>query len=376
MSVRRPLPRWADVALLPLLNLVLALIVSGLVVAAIGQSPIEAIRVLIKGAFGSGVGVGYTFYYATDFVFTGLAVAVAAHAGLFNIGGDGQAYIAGIGALAAGLLLDHTSWLVVLPVATLSAAAVGAAWAFIPGYLQAKRGSHVVITTIMFNSIADAVMIYLLNGPLKAKGAQGATSAAVTQAGALPHLSQFIPAFGYSPVNVTLLVAILALIACYVLIWRTQFGYALRAMGHNSTATRYAGISNSNLIIIVMLISGGLAGITAVNEVLGSQTRLVTDITGQAGFIGIAVALMGRNHPVGVALAAVLFGALTQGGTELQFEMPAVSVQMILVIQALVIMFTGAMEGLLRPGLEGVFMVLGPRQREEAATRELATTED
>ena len=146
-------------------------------------------------------------------------------------------------------------------------------------------------------------------------------------------------------------------------------------MGHNAAATRYAGISNSKMIITILLISGGFAGITAVNEVLGSQTRLVTDITGQAGFIGIAVALMGRNHPVGILLAAVLFGALTQGGTELQFDMPAVSVQMILVIQALVIMFTGAMEGLLRPGLENVFMIFGPRQRETAVSRETATTE-
>ena len=375
MSVRRPLPRWADVALLPLLNLVLALLVSGLVVLAIGQSPLQAIQVMIKGAFGDGVGIGFTLYYATDFIFTGLAVALAAHAGLFNIGGDGQAYVAGLGALAAGMLLHNTHWLLVLPVATLFAAGVGAAWAFIPGYLQAKRGSHVVITTIMFNFIGAALMVFLLNGPLKSKDVQGAESAAVTGAGLLPHLQTFIPAFGYAPVNVSIFIALIALVGCYFLIWHTQFGYALRAMGHNSTATRYAGISNSRMIISIMLISGGLAGITAINEVLGSQTRLVTDITGQAGFIGIAVALMGRNHPVGILLAAILFGALTQGGTELQFDMPQVSVQMILVIQALVIMFTGAMEGLLRPGLESVFMVLGPRQRDEAVARETATTE-
>jgi simple sugar transport system permease protein len=375
MSARRPLPRWADVALLPLLNLGLAMIVSGFVVAAIGQSPLQAIQVMIKGAFGDGVGIGFTLYYATDFIFTGLAVAVAAHAGLFNIGGDGQAYVAGIGALAAGMLLGNTHWLLVLPVATLFAAAVGAAWVFIPAYLQAKRGSHVVITTIMFNFIGSALMIYPLNGPLKGKGTQGAESAAVTGAGLMPHLQAFVPAFGYAPVNVSLFVALLALVACYVLVWHTRFGYAMRAMGHNAAATRYAGISNSKMIITILLISGGFAGITAVNEVLGSQTRLVTDITGQAGFIGIAVALMGRNHPVGILLAAVLFGALTQGGTELQFDMPAVSVQMILVIQALVIMFTGAMEGLLRPGLENVFMIFGPRQRETAVSRETATTE-
>ena len=140
---------------------------------------------MIKGAFGDGVGIGFTLYYATDFIFTGLAVAVAAHAGLFNIGGDGQAYVAGLGALAAGMLLGNTHWLLVLPVATLFAAGVGAAWAFIPGYLQAKRGSHVVITTIMFNFIGAALMVFLLNGPLKSKDVQGAESAAVTGAGLL-----------------------------------------------------------------------------------------------------------------------------------------------------------------------------------------------
>ncbi len=168
----------------------------------------------------------------------------------------------------------------------------------------------------------------------------------------------------------TIIFAVLALIFCYVLIWHTKLGYAMRTMGHNSVASRYAGISNARLIMIVMAISGALAGMTAVNEVLGQQGKLVLDITAGYGFVGIAVALMGRNHPVGIALAAILFGALYQGGLELQFAMPAITRDMIVVIQALVILFTGAMEGLLRPGLETAFMVYGPKQREEAAARE------
>lgn len=375
MSARRPLPRWADIALLPVLNLALAMIVSGIVVAAIGQNPIEALKVIVYGAFGYGEGLGYTLHFATDFVFTGLAVAVAAHAGLFNIGGEGQAYIAGLGAIAAGLLLDQTSWLLVLPAAIFASAAIGAFWAFIPGYLQAKRGSHVVITTIMFNFIASAVMVYLLNYVLKPKGVMEPSSAGVHGAGMIPQLRQWIPALGYAPLNVTVIFAVLALIFCYVLIWHTKFGYAMRTLGHNATASRYAGMSNARIIMIVMAISGGLAGMTAVNEVLGQQGKLVLDITAGYGFVGIAVALMGRNHPVGIALAAILFGALYQGGLELQFAMPAITRDMIVVIQALVILFTGAMEGLLRPGLESAFMIYRPRQREEAAARETATTE-
>jgi simple sugar transport system permease protein len=375
MSARRPLPRWADVALLPALNLLLAMVISGIVVAVIGQNPFEALRLMVYGAFGTGVGWGYTLHFATDFVFTGLAVAVAAHAGLFNIGAEGQGYVAGLGAIAAGLLLDHTHWLLVLPAAIIASAAIGALWAAIPGWLQAKRGSHVVITTIMLNFVASALMVYLLNRVLKPIGTMEPSSASVTNAGAIPPLRQFFPVFGYAPVNVTIVFAILALIFCYILIWHTRFGFALRTLGYNPTASRYAGMSNSRLIIIVMAISGGLAGMTAVNEVLGVQQRIVIDFMSGYGFVGIAVALMGRNHPVGIALAAILFGALYQGGLELQFSMPAITRDMIVVIQALVILFTGAMEGLLRPGLENAFMLYRPEQKAEAVARETATTE-
>jgi len=375
VSARRPLPRWADVALLPVLNLLLALIVFSIFVLLIGQDPIAALGIMINGAFGYGEGIGFTLHFATSFVFTGLCVAVAAHAGLFNIGGDGQAYIAGLGAIAVGLLLDQTSWLLVLPLAILASMLVGAAWAFIPGYLQAKRGSHVVITTIMFNFIASALMAYLLVYVLKPVGVQEPSTANVMHAGKIPQLRQFLPFFGNAPLNLTVLFAIASLFGVYFLLWRTKFGYALRTLGHNPTASTYAGISNSRMIIYVMMISGALAGMVAVNEVLGVQARIVIDVTAGYGFVGIAVALMGRNHPIGIGLAAVLFGALYQGGLDLQFYMPAITRDMIVVIQALVIMFTGAMEGLLRPGLETAFMLYFPEQKAEAQKRETVGTE-
>ena len=375
MSARRPLPRWADVALLPVLNLLLALIVFSIFVLLIGQDPIAALGIMINGAFGYGEGIGFTLHFATSFVFTGLCVAVAAHAGLFNIGGDGQAYVAGLGAIAVGLLLDQTSWLLVLPLSILASMIVGAAWAFIPGYLQAKRGSHVVITTIMFNFIASALMAYLLVYVLKPVGVQEPSTANVVNAGKIPQLRQFLPFFGNAPLNLTIVFAIAALFGVYFLLWRTKFGYALRTLGHNPTASTYAGISNSRMIIYVMMISGALAGMVAVNEVLGVQARIVIDVTAGYGFVGIAVALMGRNHLIGIGLAAVLFGALYQGGLDLQFYMPAITRDMIVVIQALVIMFTGAMEGLLRPGLETAFMLYFPEQKAEAQKRETVGTE-
>jgi ABC-type uncharacterized transport system permease subunit len=370
MSARRPLPRWGDVVLLPLLNLLLAMIVSGILVAILGHNPLEAVQILAYGAFGYGEGIGYTLHFATDFVFTGLAVALAAHAGLFNIGAEGQGYVAGLGAVLVALALDNTNWILVLPLSIAASAAIGGAWAFIPGFLQAKRGSHVVITTIMFNFIASALMVYLLNYVLKPKGIQEPSTASVVNAGKIPQLHEFFPFFGTAPVNVTIIFAIAALIFVYVLIWHTKFGFAMRTLGHNPTASVYAGISNSRMIMIVMVLSGALAGMVAVNECLGVQQRIVINFMSGYGFVGIAVALMGRNHPIGIALAAILFGALYQGGLELQFEMPGITRDMIVVIQALVILFTGAMEGLLRPGLESAFMIFSPEQKAEATRRE------
>jgi general nucleoside transport system permease protein len=375
MSANRPLPRWADIALLPLLNLLLAFIVSGLVVLMIGQNPFVAMWAIVTGAFGNGYNIGYTLYYGTNFVFTGLAVALAAHAGLFNIGGNGQAYVAGLGVIVVALALDSTHWLLVMPLGMLAAMLFGGAWAFIPGYLQARRGSHIVITTIMFNFIASALMVYMLNRVVKDPNVMGPESRMIAEGARMPQLGDFIPFFRNTPVNLSIILAMVLLFAVYVLIWRTKFGFALRTLGANPTASRYAGMSNSKIIMIVMTMSGALSGLVAFNEVLGVQNRLVLDFVADAGFVGIAVALMGRNHPVGVGLSALLFGALYQGGNELQYVVPGLTREMVVIIQALVILFTGAMEGLFRPTLERTFMLLSPEQKAEAVSRETARTE-
>ncbi len=375
MSARRPLPRWADIALLPAINLAMAFLISGLVVLMIGENPLRAVQIIIYGAFGYGNGIGYTLYYATNFVFTGLAFAIAAHAGLFNIGANGQAYVAGLGAIIVALALDQTHWLIAMPAAMIAAGAFGGVWALIPGYLQAKRGSHVVITTIMFNFIASALMVYMINRVLKPDTVMAPESATLDAGGRVPRLTEFFPFFGYSPVNLSIVVAIAMLVAAYILIWRTKLGYSLRTLGQNPTASRYAGMSNSRLIMIAMTLSGACAGMVAINEVMGVQNRLVLDFVSDAGFVGIAVALIGRNHPIGIGLAAVLFGALYQGGQELQFVMPAVTSQMIEVIQALIILFTGAMEGLFRPALERGFVLLSVEQKAEAVERSTADSE-
>ncbi len=357
------LPKWVDIILIPLINLLLALIVAGIVVIFIGENPVEAMRLLIVGALGSSYGIGFTLFYATSFVFTGLAVAVAFHASLFNIGGEGQAGIAGLGVAIVALNLDHTHWLLVFPLAIIAAALFGAAWAAIPAYLQAKRGSHIVITTIMFNYIASALLIYLLVNQLKVEGAMAPETRRFAEGAHLPFMHEMMGWIGLSmtktPMNISFIWALMCCVGVWLLIWRTRLGYEIRAFGQSEPAARYAGISPTKIIMIAMLISGALAGMMALNVVVGGfSQKLVNDPIQGAGFVGIAVALMGRSHPVGVLLAAILFGVLYQGGAELAFEMPSISREMILVIQALVILFTGALENMVRGPVTRLFLSL------------------
>jgi len=353
---RGALPAWVDYGLVPILNVAAAFVVSGLVVLMIGENPLDAVGVLLYGAFGFGEGIGFTLFYATNFVLTGLAVAVAYHAGLFNIGAEGQATIGGLGTALACLALDHwLPWWLTFPVAVAAAAAFGAAWAFLPAYLQATRGSHIVITTIMFNFIASALMVYLLVDVLNPGGSMQPETRGFAPGGVIPQLRTWFPGLGQAPLNVAVVLAVLALVGVWVLLWRTRLGYEMRTFGLNPTAATYAGISATRITVVAMLISGGLAGLMSINEVMGAQGRLYLDFTAGAGFVGIAVALMGRAHPVGILLAAILFGALYQGGAELAFEIPAITRDMIVVIQGLVILFAGALEHLFRPALAAVF---------------------
>ncbi len=357
------LPKWADVVLIPLINLALALILSGLVVLYIGENPIEAVTIMVNGAIGSTYGWGYTLYYATNFIFTGLAVAVAFHARLFNIGGEGQAGLGGLGVALVCLMIPWPHWMLALPVAILGGALFGAAWAAIPAWLQAKRGSHIVITTIMFNFIASALLVYLLVNVLKKPGQMSPETARFPEGARLPSAHDMASWVGLkfsksAPLNITFFIAVLACFAVWFLIWRTRLGYQIRAFGHSEPAAVYAGINPVKITMITMLISGALAGLMGINSVMGEAERLVIDSVQGAGFVGIAVALMGRSHPAGVFLAALLFGMLYQGGGELEFEKPAVSREMILVIQGLVILFTGALDNMVRMPLEGLFLRL------------------
>ena len=360
------LPGWADYGLIPLLNLLVAFIVAGFVVLLVGENPIRAAVILVEGAFGRGQGIAFTLYYATTFIFTGLSVAVAVHCGLFNIGTEGQAYMGGLGVALVCLAFDSVlPWWLTFPLAILAAAAVGALWALIPAYLQARRGSHIVITTIMFNFIAASIMVYLLVGSLKPAGSQAPQTRNFLEGAQLPKLNWIIELFGAkvrsAPLNISFLLALAMAFLVWVVIWRTRLGYEMRTYGFSPKAARYAGISETRIIIVTMMFSGAMAGMMALNPTMGDQHNVAIDFVGGAGFVGIAVALMGRSHPVGIVMAAILFGMLYQGGAELAFEMPAISRDMIVIIQGLVILFAGALEHMFRPTVQSFFASFSPR---------------
>jgi simple sugar transport system permease protein len=348
MSQPLNLPRWVDIGLLPLWNLAIAIVVTGLVVLAIGQSPLQAGITLVQGALGSARGLGYTLYYATTFTFTGLAVAVAYHGGLFNIGGEGQATIGGLGvALTALWLGPHLPAVVLLPLLVIAAALFGMLWAAIPAYLQAWRGSHVVITTIMFNFLGATLNVYLLVNWLRPAGGMAVESAEFTDSARMPALHELAAKLGFempsSPLNLSVFIAIAACFFVAWFLWKSRAGYAMRAVGSAPRAAHYAGIHPRMQVLIAMGLSGALAGLVGVNEISGVQGKLTLDFVAGAGFTGIAVALMGRNHPFGIVLASLLFGVLYQGGVEVSFDMPGFTREMVTTAQGLVVLFAGAM---------------------------------
>ncbi len=359
MRSTQALPRWADLALLPAVCLAVALLAAGVVVVLIGQDPVRVLSVLVQGALGTPRGLSYTLYYATTFILTGLAVAVAFHAGLFNIGGEGQAIMGGLGTGLVALWLSALlpAWLM-LPLMLLSGALFGMAWAVVPAYLQAYRGSHIVITTIMFNFIASSLLVYLLVNHLRPAGSMSVESAAFADSAKLPAVHEALAWIGVewpsSPLNLSLVLALLACLGVYLLLWRTRAGYHLRAVGSSPAAAEYAGIKSRHQVLFAMAISGALAGMVGMNEIAGVNGKLLLEFVSGAGFTGIAVALMGRNHPVGIIAASLLFGALFQGGAEVAFEVPGFSREMVVMLQGFIVLFSGAMAYVFAPMLARV----------------------
>jgi simple sugar transport system permease protein len=306
-----------------------------------GESPWHVLQILGKSAFGSGYDIGMTLFYSTPLILTGLAVAVPFQAGLFNIGAEGQLTLGALAAAAVGALWPGVPWPLAPVLATLAAILAGTAWGAIPGWLRAKRGSHEVINTIMLNFIAAGLASYVTLYLLKNPDSQNPETRPI---GAGYHILQF-GIFNGAPVSMALPLAILAAVLVSILLWRTVIGYEMRAVGQSEPAARAAGINPGRMRIIALSVAGGLAGLVGVGEVLGNAGKFRLGFSPAYGFIGIAVALLGRNRPSGVVAAALLFGALHKGTADLDLETEHVTRELSLVLQALIILSVSA-EGL------------------------------
>lgn len=345
----------------PLIAVIAAFLVGGIIVWMVGDSPLLVYELFITSAFGSVDGIGYTLFYATPLIFTGLAVAVAFKCGLLNIGAEGQLVAAAFATAWVGLMLPGWPALIVVFLAALAAVTVGGVWAGIPGVLKAKFGAHEVITTIMMNFIAVAIVSYLTQYHYRRQGDPILETLPIAEMkdGALvgphiPRMHALLAPLGINfperlPLNLAFLLALAACALVYVFLWKTKWGYELRAVGVNPSAAEYGGISISRNIVMAMFISGMLAGMVGINDVLGYRYRYYDGFSAGYGFTGIAVALLGRNHPVGVLLAAILFGALIRSGLFIDIFTDNVSKDWVVILQAIIILFV-ACEAVFRGG--------------------------
>jgi general nucleoside transport system permease protein len=280
--------------------------------------------------------ISETLTYTAPLVFTGLAVALAFRGGLFNIGAQGQAILGAMVAALAGFLLPLPIVLAVV-VAVLAGALGGAVWGYVPGILKARTGAHEVITTIMLNYVAGLLLTWLvLQGGVRDPERTDAISKPVDSAARLPHL------LGDGlRVNLGIVLAVLATWGVAWLLSRSTFGFELRAVGANPDAARTAGMSVTRTYTLLMVVAGALAGLGGATQVLGTAYTLTPAVAGNIGFDGLLVALLGRNRPWGVLLAALLFGALRAGGNRMQ-SFSGISLELVTVLQALIVIFIAA----------------------------------
>jgi len=348
----------------PVLSLFSALLIGAVVIilsdpvfiAKVGSNPAAALGAgissvggaysgLLAGAIGNPfkdiTPVTETLLRATPLIFAGLAVALGFRAGLFNIGAEGQIYIGALFATAVGISFPDLPLLIHLPLAVAAGFLGGALWGFIPGILKAQTGAHEVITTIMLNYVSYLVVDLALRQVFfQLPGRDDPVSKFIVPSSTLPRL------FADERLHWGLILALLAAVAVWWLLFRSTKGFEFRAVGLNPSGARYAGININRTVVVTMMISGGLAGLAGASEILGTNLRLTPAFSPHWGFDAIAIALLGSSRPVGVVFSAILFGALRAGATPMQAT-TGIPIDLVVVIQGLVIMFIAA-PGLVR----------------------------
>ncbi|MCC6328818.1 MAG: ABC transporter permease [Acidobacteria bacterium] len=345
----------------PLAAVLAAFLVGGVIILLLGDNPITAYSLLLSNSFGSLRDIGWTLHYATPLIFTGLAVAVAFRCGLLNIGAEGQLYVAAFAAAWVGIKFGGTmveiagkkedwSWaslpaFLLVPLCMLAAIAAGGLWGAIPGYLKARFGSHEVINTIMLNFIGIALVGYFTQYFYKVPGDPIQRTAEIGEAAQIPRLNEFLTFIPYDvPLNIAFLLALLMCVLVWAFLWKTKWGYELRAVGENPSAAEYGGISAKKQVIVAMTISGMLAGMIGIGEVQGTRHHFEVGFSADWGFLGIAVALLGRNHPLGVLIAAIFFGVLSRGEIFVDAFTRYVSKDLGWVLQAVIILFVASFQ--------------------------------
>ncbi|MFZ1466472.1 MAG: ABC transporter permease [Anaerolineae bacterium] len=344
-SVFNPRPLLRALAI-PALALVLALALGAILMLLFGDDPLKAYKGLFDGAFGTGRAWATTVRKMTPAILTGLSVAVAFKAGLFNIGASGQFIIGTVCSVAIGINFPDMPAIIHIPLALLAGIAGGMIWGAIPGLLKVYTGAHEVITTIMLNYIASLFASWTVY----AGGTQGQTPGPLWDRTAGPIsetadvvASARIPWIFGPPYRVHwgVLIAILAAVFIWWLLYKTTIGFEIRTVGANSKAARYAGMRVGWTVVLTIMIAGGLAGLAGGIETLGLNHKFAPEFGGSVGFDGITVALLGQTHPLGVVLAAFLFGALDAGAANMQFQ-SGVAADIIQVIQGLILAFVAA----------------------------------
>ncbi len=350
-AFRRMLTGTAGALLFPFVAILLSFFLGAIIVLATGNNPVTAYAALVKGAVGSPLALGRTLLYTTPLIFTGLAVAVAFRAGLFNIGGEGQLYIGAITAAWLGVSLGSLGP-VAIPIVLTACVITGFLWGSLPGILKAYFGAHEVITTIMLNFVAIDLAYYLAQHPLRQRGPIPGTET-IDYAARIPTIGTALGRANYG-----FFIAILAAVVVYLLLWRTRRGFELRAVGLSPGAANYAGMRLGLNTILALAIGGSLAGLGGGVEILGVYGNMDVPFVTNLGFNGIGVALLGRNHPVGVVLGALLFGGLTSGAQEMQFatDVPLQLANVLLAVILLLVTATKLVE-----------LIVGKRARDFAA---------
>lgn len=319
-----------------LFSVLIALVLGALIILAIGENPLEAYKALVQGSLGSPQTFANTLSKTVPLAFTGLAVALGQRGGMLNIGAEGQLHAGAIATALFALAFPGLPRIIMLPCCIIVGFVAGMLVGAVPGFFRAKRQTSEVIVAIMLNYLVTLFTSWLVNGPFKAEGS-------VSQTNMIPESAMLSTLIKNSQLTTALVLLVIFAVVQYIFLWKSTTGFKLRAVGSNRFAAISAGINSNRMMIMTMMLSGGIAAMAGTTEVMGKYGRFIEGFSPSFGFTGIAVAILGRNHPAGVILTAFLFGILDTGALRMG-RVTNVSANIIVVVQSLVILLVSAPE--------------------------------